>query len=57
MGAFNTIILTIGLIRIKVEERVDVHGLCNESISYGPIGNNKMVMAHEKLCFSCEQES
>lgn len=53
-GALNSITLTVGVTRNKVKERVDVRALCNECISYGPRGNNKMGMAHGKLCFSCE---
>ena len=54
VGALNSIMLTVGVTRNKVEERLDVCGLCNESISDGPIDNNKGEMAHDKLCFSCE---
>lgn len=54
VGALNSIMLTVGVTRNKVEEKLDVHGLCNESISDGPIDNNKVGMAHDKLCFSCK---
>lgn len=49
----------VGVTRNKVGERVDGHGRCNESLSYGPLGNSKVIVAlgmtHDKLCFGFEK--